>query len=124
MCPSAMEMDHSPGQSPAPALYMIWRLSDDQFSLPRGDTSASLRGAPPSGLMSQIARWPSRSETNATCWPSGEKLGQALNDAPDVRGRWSEPSWRAVQRCRFPLRDELKTSRSLFRERVGSRSPL
>ena len=40
-CPSAVEMVHSPGQSPAPALYTIWRLSDDQLNLPRGATSAS-----------------------------------------------------------------------------------
>src|SRR5215470_4630466 len=88
ICPSATETVQSPGKLPAPAVYKTSRESDDQLSmLSRTGTSATLRGEPPCGLMTQIARRPSRSETNAICWPSGEYAGCWSKEVPDVRGR-------------------------------------
>jgi hypothetical protein len=57
----------------------------------------TLRGDPPSAAMSQMPLTPPRSDANATCCPSGEKTGRWSSALPDVNGRASDPSTRAIQ---------------------------
>src|SRR5258707_15248797 len=111
VCPSTTETDQRLGRSPAEAAYAIRRPSGDHVKLPRTPTSATFFGAPPSALMTQMVRGPLRSDTNAICCPSGEKDGRSSSEFPEVSGRASEPSNRAVHRCRLPARDEAKTNR-------------
>ena len=113
--PLATETAHKPRRSPAGAAKVISRPSRDHERPACNFRIDQLPWRPPSGFINHSARVPSLSDTNAICWPSSEMAGRSSSHAPDVRGRASEPSSRAVQRCRIPVRDELNTRRSTDR---------
>src|SRR6266542_1240354 len=61
-----------PGLSPIDVEKTRWRPSGDQLIVSMTSVVTIGRGVPPSALTIQMPRLPPRSDTNATCWPSGE----------------------------------------------------
>jgi hypothetical protein len=59
-----------------------------------------------------MPRRPPRSDTNATCYPSGEIAGRSSMASLDVNGRASVPSGFDVHRLRFAGHVELTTIRT------------